>query len=96
MLIVDAEILKLQIRDTNLENHEKMAEYLLLLREVLPTAAVVIETDIHDHMSRQGLQPSFFPFLHCMRCLVYKLFSTLLMVVDASSLNIIEYNEMFI
>ncbi|KZV47365.1 RNA-directed DNA methylation 4 [Dorcoceras hygrometricum] len=52
---VDANEQEIEVKqmDTNLENHEIMAEYLPLLREVLPTAAVEIENDINDHTSRQ-------------------------------------------
>ncbi|XP_073134135.1 RNA-directed DNA methylation 4 [Henckelia pumila] len=50
---VNEQAIKVKQMDTNLENHEMIAEYLPLLREVLPNAAVEIETDIHDHMSRQ-------------------------------------------
>ncbi|KAI3461702.1 hypothetical protein Pfo_018365 [Paulownia fortunei] len=41
-------------KDTDLDNCRMMAQYLPLLREVLPTAAVEIEYDIHDYMSKQA------------------------------------------
>ncbi|KAL6577085.1 hypothetical protein OROMI_011361 [Orobanche minor] len=41
-------------KDTDLEDHMMMAQYLPLLREVLPAAAVEIDSDIHDFMSKQG------------------------------------------
>ncbi|KAK6122165.1 hypothetical protein DH2020_044093 [Rehmannia glutinosa] len=40
-------------KDTDLDDRRMMAQYLPLLREVLPSAAVEIESDIHDYMSKQ-------------------------------------------
>ncbi|XP_073054674.1 RNA-directed DNA methylation 4 isoform X2 [Primulina eburnea] len=51
---VNEQEMKVKQMDTNLGNHEMMAEYLPLLREVLPTAASEIETDIQDYVSIQG------------------------------------------
>lgn len=39
-----------------------MAQYLPLLREVLPTAAVEIEDDIHNYAARQGFALSLVLF----------------------------------
>ncbi|CAA0820625.1 RNA-directed DNA methylation 4 [Striga hermonthica] len=43
-----------EVVDTNLDDHRMMAQYLPLLRDFLPSAAVEIESDIHDLMSKQG------------------------------------------
>ncbi|KAL3616230.1 hypothetical protein CASFOL_039620 [Castilleja foliolosa] len=55
----EVEVQKQKSRDTDLDDHRMMAQYLPLLRDVLPSAAVDIESDIHDFMSRkQGLVQS--------------------------------------
>ncbi|PIN09234.1 hypothetical protein CDL12_18176 [Handroanthus impetiginosus] len=41
-------------KDTELDDCRMMAQYLPLLREVLPTAAIEVENDIHDCMSKQA------------------------------------------
>ncbi|GER54632.1 RNA-directed DNA methylation 4 [Striga asiatica] len=41
-------------KDTDLDDHRMMAQYLPLLRDFLPSAAVEIESDIHDLISKQG------------------------------------------
>lgn len=40
-----------------MDDCKMLADFLPLLREVLPTAAEEIEHDIHDVMSKQGLVP---------------------------------------
>ncbi|KAL2470929.1 RNA-directed DNA methylation 4 [Abeliophyllum distichum] len=45
--------------DTELEDHRMMAQYLPLLREVLPTAAVEIEDDIHNYASRRAFSDDY-------------------------------------
>ncbi|CAN4101096.1 unnamed protein product [Withania somnifera] len=39
---------------TELENHKMMSQYLPLLREVIPSAAEEIESEIHNYMSKQA------------------------------------------
>ncbi|KAK4412428.1 RNA-directed DNA methylation 4 [Sesamum alatum] len=41
-------------KDTDVDDCRMMADYLPLLKEVLPTAALEIEHDIHDYMSKQA------------------------------------------
>lgn len=45
----------LQPRDADIDEYKIMADFLPLLREVLPTAAEEIEHDIHDATSKQGM-----------------------------------------
>lgn len=40
-----------------MDDYKMMADFLPLLREVLPTAAEEIEHDIHDGVSRKGMAP---------------------------------------
>ncbi|GFP80552.1 RNA-directed DNA methylation 4 [Phtheirospermum japonicum] len=49
----EVEVQKEKSRDTDLDDHMMMAQYLPLLRDVLPSAAVEIESDIHDFMSKK-------------------------------------------
>ncbi|CAA2988994.1 RNA-directed DNA methylation 4 [Olea europaea subsp. europaea] len=50
---------EVQEEDTELEDHRMMAQYLPLLREVLPTAAVEIEDDIHNYAARQAFSDDY-------------------------------------
>ncbi|KAL6967785.1 hypothetical protein U1Q18_033595 [Sarracenia purpurea var. burkii] len=45
--------------DSDLEDHRIMASYLPLLREFIPSAAVEIESDIHDYMSKQASKDDY-------------------------------------
>ncbi|CAI9770758.1 unnamed protein product [Fraxinus pennsylvanica] len=48
-----------QKEDTELEDHRMMAQYLPLLRDVLPTAAVEIEDDINNYASRRAFSDDY-------------------------------------
>ncbi|KAL6563540.1 hypothetical protein OROGR_002499 [Orobanche gracilis] len=52
--VEDQEVELPKEKNTDLEDHRMMAQYLPLLRDVLPAAAVEIESDIHDFMSKQA------------------------------------------
>ncbi|KAG5603121.1 hypothetical protein H5410_034491 [Solanum commersonii] len=43
-----------ECRTTELEDHKMMSQYLPLLREVMPSAAEEIESEIHNYVSKQG------------------------------------------
>nr|GMD64322.1 RNA-directed DNA methylation 4 isoform X2 [Ipomoea batatas] len=43
-----------QEEDPELEDHKMMSQYLPFLREVMPSAAEEIESDIHDYIFKQG------------------------------------------
>ncbi|KAK4376128.1 hypothetical protein RND71_006805 [Anisodus tanguticus] len=45
---------EVQEEPTELEDHKMMSQYLPLLREVMPSAAEEIESEIHNYMSKPG------------------------------------------
>ncbi|KAK4355954.1 hypothetical protein RND71_024925 [Anisodus tanguticus] len=45
---------EVQEEPTELEDHKMMSQYLPLLREVMPSAAEEIESEIHNYMSKQA------------------------------------------